>query len=329
MIISKTPLRASFFGGGTDFKGYFENSKYGYGQVLSTALNMYVYITVSKKFDNQIRVCYSQNEIVDTVDEVKHNIIREALKMLGIKEGIEIIYTADIPLATAGVGLASSSAIAVGTLNALLAYKGEYASPERLARMACELEIERLSNPIGIQDQFACAFGGFRRYRFYSDGNVSAETIFANKDVMKKLRYSLMLFYTGITRNSSTILSEQKETISEKMSILDSMVEDVDFSFQALQEGRLEDWGERLDSVWEKKKKFASKITNSEIDKMYENAKKAGAIGGKILGAGGGGFLLLFVPEKNRGEVRKALAGFKEVDFSFEPGGSQIIFCNQ
>ncbi len=328
MIISKTPLRASFFGGGTDFSDYFENSKFGYGQVLSTALNMYVYITVSKKFDDQIRVCYSQNEIVSSVDEIKHNIIREALKMVGIKDGIEIIYTADIPLATAGVGLASSSAIAVGTLNALLAHKGEYASPEKLARMACELEIGRLGNPIGIQDQFATAFGGLRRYRFFSDGNVSAEPVFVRRAVLDKLKASLMLFYTGLTRNSGVILSEQKARIAEKMPLLDSMVEDVDFAFKALQEGEIELWGTKLDEIWEKKKKFASKVSNEGIDKMYSTAKEAGAIGGKILGAGGGGFLLLYVPECSQAAVREALSNYKEVSFSFEPGGSQIIFCN-
>ena len=328
MIISKTPLRASFFGGGTDFRDYFENSHFGYGQVLSTALNMYVYITVSRKFDDQIRVCYSQNEIVDSVDEIQHNIIREALKIVGIQKGIEIIYTADIPLATAGVGLASSSAIAVGTLNALLAFKGEYASPEKLARMACELEVERLSSPIGIQDQFAVAFGGFRRYRFYANGSVSTEPVFADQAVFKKLRSSLMLFYTGITRNSGTILSEQKATIAEKMPLLDSMVEDVDLTFRALQEGRLDFWGDTLDEVWKKKKKFASKISNNEIDQMYDAAKKAGAKGGKILGAGGGGFLMLYVSEDKHAAVREALSNYREVDFSFEAGGSQIIFYN-
>ena len=213
MIISKTPLRASFFGGGSDFKDYYENSRFGFGEVLSTALNMYVYITVTKKFDDQIRVCYSQNEIVDSVDQVKHNIIREALKMAGITKGIEIIYTADLPLATAGVGLASSSAIAVGTLNALLAYKGVYASPEQLARMACELEIERLSNPIGIQDQYAAAYGGFRRYRFFSDGSVGVEPLIASRETMRRLSASLMLFYTGVTRNSSVILYYNNYTI--------------------------------------------------------------------------------------------------------------------
>ncbi|MCI9577226.1 MAG: GHMP kinase [Oscillibacter sp.] len=328
MIISKTPLRASFFGGGSDFKDYYENSRFGFGEVLSTALNMYVYITVTKKFDDQIRVCYSQNEIVDSVDQVKHNIIREALKMAGITKGIEIIYTADLPLATAGVGLASSSAIAVGTLNALLAYKGVYASPEQLARMACELEIERLSNPIGIQDQYAAAYGGFRRYRFFSDGSVGVEPLIASRETMRRLSASLMLFYTGVTRNSSVILKEQNDTIPEKMDLLDSMVEDAEICYRALYEGRIDEWGLALDRVWNRKKKLASGISNPLIDEMYKCAKKAGALGGKILGAGGGGFLLVYAPEGRREDVRKALRGYREIDFSLESGGTQIIFSN-
>lgn len=328
MIISKTPLRASFFGGGTDFKDYYENSRFGYGATLSTALNMYVYITVSKKFDDQIRVCYSQNEIVDSVDEVKHNIIREALKMVGITKGVEIIYTADLPLATAGVGLASSSAIAVGTLNALLAYKGIYASPERLAQMACELEINRLCNPIGIQDQYAVAYGGFRKYRFFSDGTVGVEPVLAKQEILKQLKLSLMLFYTGLTRNSGTVLHEQKKLIPGKMELLDSMVEDAEKMYQALCEGRPDQWGQTLDQAWTKKKHFASGISNSVIDDMYKKAKSAGALGGKILGAGGGGFLLLYVPKEHQVAVRTALNDYREVDFSFESGGAQIIFSN-
>lgn len=329
MIISKTPLRVSFFGGGTDFRNYYENSRFGYGEVISTAVNMYVYITVLKKFDDQIRVCYSQNEIVDSVDEIKHNIIREALKMTGITKGIEIIYSADLPLATAGVGLASSSAIAVGTLNALMAYKGVYTSPENLARMACELEIDRLFNPIGIQDQYAVACGGFHRYRFFADGSVSADPVLTAPGTLQRLESSLMMFYTGITRNSSVILREQSDTIDQKMQLLDSMVEDVETAHHALCQGDVDSLGPMLDNGWKKKMRFASGVSNPLINEMYELARNAGATGGKILGAGGGGFLLLFVPEECRSAVRKALHEFREVDFHFEADGSRIIFCDQ
>lgn len=326
MIISKTPLRASFFGGGTDFRGYYESSRFGYGEVLSTAVNMYVYITVSRKFDDQIRVCYSKNEIVDSVDEIKHNIIREALKMVGITKGVEIIYSADLPLATAGVGLASSSAIAVGVLNALLAYKGVYAPPGELARMACELEIERLGNPIGVQDQYAVSYGGFRRYRFFADGTVSAEPVLARPTSLERLKSSLMLFYTGLTRNSSAIMREQTDTIEKKMQLLDSMVEDAESAYSALCQGDADSWGPALDSGWKKKQRFASGISNPVIKEMYTAARAAGATGGKILGAGGGGFLLLYVPRERQEAVRDSLHEYRQIDFRFEPCGSQIIF---
>lgn len=326
MIISKTPLRASFFGGGTDFRDYYENNKYGYGSVISTALNMYVYIMVCKRFDNKIRVCYTKNEFVDSVDQIKHNIIREALKITGIENGIDIVYSADIPLSSAGVGLASSSALAVGVLNALYAYKGEYASPEKLARMACEIEIERLGNPIGIQDQYACAYGGFRVYKFWADGKVSAVPIRAPKQRLKNLQEHLMLYYTGMTRVSSEILSEQRDNIADKNEILNQMLTMVDESVQAINDGNIERWGTMLDEAWQRKKCLASKISNSDINTMYEDARKAGATGGKILGAGGGGFLLLYVPDGSGEAVRSALKDYKEVDFAFENEGSRIIF---
>ena len=326
MIISKTPLRASFFGGGTDFKDYYENNKYGYGSVISTALNMYVYIMVCKRFDDKIRVCYTKNEFVDSVDDVKHNIIREALKIVGIEHGIDIVYSADIPLSSAGIGLASSSALAVGVLNALYAYKGEYASQEKLARMACEIEINRLKNPIGVQDQYACAYGGFRTYKFWANGKVTATPIRVALEHIKKLKNNLMLYYTGLTRISSEILSEQKEKIADKTIVLDQMFEMVEIALQGLQHGEVECWGELLDKAWILKKSLASKISNSEINDMYERAKDAGAVGGKILGAGGGGFLLLYVPIEKKMSVEEAMKDYKKVDFDFENEGSRIIF---
>jgi len=326
MIISKTPLRASFFGGGTDFKDYYENSKYGYGSVISTALNMYVYIMVCKRFDSKIRVCYTKNEFVDSIEQIQHNIIREALKIVGVQNGIDIVYSADIPLSSAGVGLASSSALAVGVLNALYAYKGEYASPERLARMACEIEIGRLRNPIGIQDQYACAYGGLRVYKFWADGAVSAAPVRAPKGVIKELQEHLMLYYTGLTRISSQILAEQKENIADKNKILDQMLEMVSDATQQISTGNIEPWGKMLDESWNMKKSLASKISNQDINNMYEKAKEAGAIGGKVLGAGGGGFLLLYVRHADKERVRRALRDYKEVDFAFENEGSRIIF---
>lgn len=329
MIISKTPLRMSFFGGGTDFADYYKNSRYGYGAVISTALDMYVYIMVCKRFDDKIRVCYTINEFVDSVDQIQHNIIREALKMLHIEKGIDIVYSADIPLSSAGIGLASSSALAVGVLNALHAYKGEHVSPDTLAREACEIEIERLKNPIGIQDQYAVAYGGFRKYKFHRDGSVSNEMVICKQETIKELKNNFMLYFTGLTRISSNILAEQKANIYNKEDVLDAMVEMVQISEKALGEGKIDKIGEMLDEAWNLKKQMSSGISNSFIDEMYEKAKKAGAVGGKILGAGGGGFLLLFVPPEKQTIVRHVMREYKETQFGFETEGSRIIFTEK
>lgn len=328
MIISKTPLRCSFFGGGTDFHDYYENSRFGYGSVISTALDMYVYITVNRKFDSKIRLCYAGNELVDHVEEVKHNIIREALKMVGIESGIEIFYSADIPLSGAGIGLASSSALAVGVLNALYAYQGKHVSQDALARQACKIEIEKLGQQIGIQDQFAVAFGGFNRYRFNRDGSVTVMPVICSKEVLEKLQSRLMLFFTGLTRDSRQILSEQTKTIEEKRVMLDGLVETVDRVYGDLSLDRLDRWGYELDQAWQIKRQFAAGVSNPVIDGMYTAAKEAGALGGKILGAGGGGFLLLYVPEERQSAVGEALKDYRKIDFGFEPQGSRIIFSD-
>ncbi len=329
MVISKTPLRCSFFGGGTDFKDYYENSKYGYGSVISTALAMYVYITVNKNFDGKIRLCYAGNELVEHVDEVRHNIIREALKMTGIQGGIEIFYSADIPLSGAGIGLASSSALAVGVLNALHAYKGEYATAAQLAEEACRIEIQRLGQQIGVQDQYAVACGGLKRYRFYADGSVCASPVICTRSVQTQLEQNLMLFFTGITRDSRQILKEQTQSIGDKMQMLDCLTQTVDRCYGYLADGTVDAWGRELDQAWQVKKQLAGGISNPCIDGMYEKAKQAGAAGGKILGAGGGGFLLLYVQKEQQAAVRSALEGYREVPFQFEPEGSRIIFADE
>lgn len=326
MVISKTPLRMSFFGGGTDFRGYYEHCECGYGTVLSTAIDMYVYIMACKRFDDKIRVCYTKNEFVDTVEQVEHNIVREAMKIVGVEKGIDIVYSADIPLSSAGVGLASSSALAVGVLNALYAYKGIHASAELLAQKACEIEIERLGNPIGKQDQYAVAYGGLRQYRFYANEQVSSEVMLMRGKKFRELKDALMLFYTGITRVSSEILKEQEEHIVNKMVVLDEMVGLTEYAIAQLKENQYDEWGEMLDKGWELKKQMANRITNPVIEEMYQNAKIAGAVGGKILGAGGGGFLLLYVPPERKQAVRSVLGEYKEVAFEFEPEGSKIIF---
>ena len=296
--------------------------------VRCTALDMYVYIIVNRKFDDNIRIVYSGNELVSRVDEVKHNIIREALKIVGIEKGIEIIYMADIPLSNAGIGLASSSALAVGVLNALHAYKGEFVSQGVLAREACEIEINRLGQRIGIQDQFAVAHGGFSQYKFFNDGSVSITPVVCKKEAMVQLRNNLMLFYTGTTRDSRKILNEQSDTILDKTVMLDELVNTTDRAVQALYDGNLDFWGAELDRTWEIKKKFANGVSNPQIDSMYAKAKSAGALGGKILGAGGGGFMMLYVPQQRQNLVQEALSEFTYIPFSYCHEGSRIVFSD-
>lgn len=328
MIISKTPLRASLFGGGSDFKAYYEKSELGYGSVLSTGLDMHVYITVNKKFDERIRVVYNGNESVDSIDEVKHNIIREALRMVGIEKGIEVIYMADIPMSSAGIGLASSSALAVGVLNALHAFKGEYVTPKQLAKEACYIEIDCLGQRIGIQDQLAVAYGGFNRYRFMNDGSISVTPGIINIKIREKLVSRLMLFFTGNTRDSRKILSEQSESIESKRKSLDELVRTVDRVYEKLIQGDIDCVGNELDKTWQIKKKLAGGISNENIDTMYNVAIGAGAVGGKILGAGGGGFMLLYVPEDAQKNVRNAMKDYREVPFVIDYQGSRIIFAD-
>ena len=328
MIISKTPLRASLFGGGTDFKAYFETSTIGYGSVLSAALDMHVYIAVNKKFDDKIRVVYSGNELVDSVDEVKHNIIREALKLTGITKGIEVIYMADIPLSGAGIGLASSSALAVGVLNALHAYKGEFVTPETLAKEACIIEIEKLGQRIGIQDQYAVANGGFKRYRFLNDGTVNATPLISDEKNKEMLYNNLMMFFTGNTRDSRKILSEQSDNIENKRKMLDELVLTVDRVYEEISKNNVGIVGTELKKTWEIKKSLSSGISNENIDKMYDLAITAGATGGKILGAGGGGFLLLYVEDKCKEKVKQVLKDYREVPFKVDNEGSRIIFVD-
>ena len=328
MIISKTPLRASLFGGGSDFKVYYEKSSIGYGSVLSAALNMHVYITVNKKFDDKIRIVYSGNELVDNIDEVKHNIIREAMKLTGVLRGIEIIYMADIPLSGAGVGLASSSALAVGVLNALHAYKGEFITPLELAKEACRIEIDILGQRIGIQDQCAVANGGFNRYRFLNDGTISVTPLIVNKECRKGLYNNLMMFFTGNTRDSRKILSEQSNNIENKRQVIDELVITVDKVYDEINKNNIDIVGTELDRTWQIKKSLSSGISNENIDKMYSLAKNAGAIGGKVLGAGGGGFMLLYVKDNDKEKVRKVLSEYREVPFSVDSEGSRIIFAD-
>lgn len=328
MIISRTPMRASFFGGGTDFKDYYENTQRGYGAVISTAINLYTYITVNKKFDDQIRLSYWKTEIVENVNALEHNIIREALKIVGITKGIEIVYMADIPLGSVGVGLASSSSLAVGVLNALYAFTGRHVSAERLASEACKIEIDIMKNPIGKQDQYAVAYGGLNRYQFNRDSSVFVDPLICKKETKKELESHLLFYYTGVARQSSSVLKEQKERIPETCRVLDKLAELTDEAKEMLENNDISEIGQLLDQSWNLKRSLASNISNQGIDSMYQKAKKAGAAGGKILGAGGGGFLMLFVNQDRQEQVRAALKEYREVSIQFEPQGSKIIYVN-
>ena len=307
MIITQTPLRISFLGGNTDFPAYYK--KYG-GAVLTTAIDKYVYCIVKERFDDEIRVTWSIKEIVTDVNKIKHELVREAMKLMGITKGIEIIFLSDIP--SEGSGLGSSSSVTVGVLNALHQYKGEQVTARQLAEEACHIEIDILKKPIGVQDQYIAAFGGLNLIEF-------GKKIVVKPRSSRHIEDYLMLFYTGKTRQSQKILSVMK--LNKK--ILDRNKELAQMGALDLLDYEL--FGEELDEYWELKKKLNGEVTNGVIDIMYAKAKEAGAIGGKIAGAGGGGFLLLVVPQEKKKMVRNVLK-LRELPFGLAKDGSKVIF---
>lgn len=325
MIISKTPLRMSFVGGGSDFRGYY---KKGHGCVIETTINKYVYIAVNQRFTDHIRVGYSKAEYVTDVNAIEHNLVREALKWTGITKGIEVVYMSDMLPAHEGSGLGASSSILVGTLHALHAYKGEFVSAEVLAKEACQIEIDILGHPIGKQDQYAAAFGGINYCQFNADESVLIEPVIIKQETRVKLEKNLILFYTGINSRSDIVLEEQNNNIEKNRFLLDKMVALAGDLKKSLITGDLTAFGEILHIGWECKQKLATKVTNPIINAYYESAKEAGAAGGKILGSGGGGFMLLYCEPKNQERVRKALYSLKEAPFSFESEGSRIIYVH-
>lgn len=321
MIITQTPLRISFAGGGTDFAGFY--CKEG-GCVLSSAIDKYIYVIAKERFDQKIRVGYSRTEMVDSIDEIEHELVREAMRKVGIHGGIEIATMADIP--SEGSGLGSSSSVTVGLLNCLYAYKGEIRPAEDLAREACEIEIDVLGKPIGKQDQYIAAYGGLRMFHFLQDHTVKVESVPINENQRRQLSESLMLFFTGITRKSSVVLQEQKQNIVDKNDTLCKMRDQSYDVKRCLTNGNMNRLGKILREGWEHKKLLAGGISNSYINDLYERALKAGALGGKIAGAGGGGFLLLFCPPARQNNVRAALSDLKELPFNLERDGTKVIF---
>jgi D-glycero-alpha-D-manno-heptose-7-phosphate kinase len=320
LIIVQTPLRVSLFGGGTDFPSYFRKEG---GSVLTSAIDKYIFVTVKERFDNLLRIGYTRTEMVEHVDEIQHELIREALRLTNVSESVEITTMGDIP--AAGTGLGSSSTVTVGTLHALYTLRGEIVPAERLAREACEIEIDILGKPIGVQDQYIAAYGGLRFIEFHTDGLVSIEKIELDMHHKRRLNDSLLLFFTGRTRSSASILQEQVDNIKKRQVILKRMAEMAQIARKHLLEGDIDAIGELLHEAWSLKKQLATGISNGGIDSLYEAARRAGAIGGKITGAGGGGFLLLYCPHEKHDSVREALS-LQELPFQLEQDGSKVIF---
>ncbi len=326
MIISRTPLRISFFGGGTDYPDYFGNHG---GQALSTTIQKYTYITVKQVdpiLNFNYRVSYSILESCKELAEIKHPSVRECIRFLQIPYGIEVHIATDLPART---GLGSSSSFTVGFLRSLYALLNKEVSKEQLASEAVHVEQQMIRERVGVQDQYAAAYGGLNHYQFHKDGKIDVHPVQISPDRLNELEKHLMLFYTGVARTAHEILGEQLEktkkgdndgelkkihqTVTDAVNVLTS-------------NGDIREFGKLLHATWESKRKLSSAVTNSDLDKMYESARKAGAIGGKLLGAGGGGFFLFFVEKQNQDEVRNALKGYFEVEVKFESDGSRIIY---
>ena len=320
MVITQTPFRISFFGGGTDFPGFYE--KYG-GQVMSTSIDKYCYVTVRHLppfFDYSNYVSYSKTERTASIDEIQHPAVREAMKFLDMHE-LTITYDADLPART---GLGTSSSFAVGLLLAFHSLKGKYADKRRLADEAIYLERVLCKESGGVQDQIAASFGGFNKITF-SSGGYEVQPVVIGGETKKTLSDNLMLFFTGISRFSSDIQVEQEKNIEKKNQQLLLMKGLVDEAERALVERRIDDFGALLDREWNLKREINDKVSNPVIDGHYAKAIAAGALGGKLLGAGGGGFLLFYVPQERQEAVRRAL-GLMEIPFGFDDGGARILY---
>jgi D-glycero-alpha-D-manno-heptose-7-phosphate kinase len=322
MIGSRTPFRMSFIGGGSDMKEFY--SQYP-GCVLSTSINKYMYIFIHKYFDNRIQVKYSKTELVDQISEIKHPIVRSVLNKFNLS-GMDINSIADIP---SGTGLGSSSSFTVSLLHALYSFDKKKVSPETLAREACEIEIDILNEPIGKQDQYAAAYGGLNIIRFLKNGDVKVEPLIMEENTYNELQNNLILFYTGQTRSASLVLKDQKNNLLNEKSKFDLMIQMTDLVESAkkhLVQSDLLSFGKTLDLNWNLKRSLSNKISNTNIDDIYRVAKKNGAIGGKLLGAGGSGFMLFYCEKENQNTLRRSLKGLREFDFQFDNIGSKIIY---
>jgi D-glycero-alpha-D-manno-heptose-7-phosphate kinase len=321
MIISQTPLRISISGGGTDFKDYYSKND---GFVVSSAIDKYVFVVIKSRFDDKIYVDYASKEIVESIDEIKHDLVREAARKTKMYNGFEVAMFADIP--SEGSGLGSSSSLTVGLLNAFYNYQGIQVTAEQLAREACEIEIDILKRPIGKQDQYIAAYGGLSSLKFNRDDTVEVSQLALNNGLLRKLGSNLLLFYTNVTRMSSSILTEQKARINETKEFHDKIKDLAFATYDYLNKGKIDKVGDILNENWELKKQLSSNISNEFIERMISKAFEGGASGGKIAGAGGGGFLLCYCKRNNQDKLRDVLAEYREMPFLFERHGSKIIF---
>ncbi len=325
MIISRAPVRFSLGGGGTDLPSYYEQFS---GFLVSAAIDSYIYVTANKRFYDDIRLAYSETEIVPNVDSIRHRIFREALRMTGIDHGIELASVADLP---SNSGLGSSSSFTVALLNALHTYKREFVSSQQLAEEACELEMVRLGEPIGKQDQYISAYGNVTAFTFDKDGTVHVEPVPVRDEVLDELQNNLLIMYSGIERPAKVVLSEQGKRVKkadsatlEGMHRIKELGHEV---YRLLVDGNTDRYGELLHEHWMNKRKLASKMTDERIDDYYDTARKAGAIGGKLMGAGGGGFFMFYTRPEHKRSVHEAMVkrGLKPLRFRFDLDGARIV----
>jgi len=320
MIVVQTPLRVSFLGGGTDFREFYRREE---GCVLSTAIDKYIYVIIKQRFDSRIRVGYTRTELVDRLDDLRHELVRESMRLAGIDRQVELSTMGDIP--SEGSGLGSSSTVTVGCLNALYTYLGEPRPASELAAQACAIEIGVLGRPIGKQDQYIAAYGGLRFIRFHEDDSVTVERVPVGTGTQRRLVQSLMLFFTGATRDASSILREQVARTDRQLGVLRELKTLAWEGRHCLERNDPDGLGYLLHEGWLLKRRLAPSISNPAIDAAYERARRAGALGGKITGAGGGGFLLTYVPVERQDAVRAALSDLSELPCNLERDGSKVI----
>ena len=324
MIISKTPLRVSFVGGGSDMESYY---KHHGGAVVSTSIDKYIYLCANRRFDPGYRLSYSTQEMVTSIDEIQHHLIRECFKYFKLEHYFDFSSIADIP--SSGSGLGSSSSFTVGLVNLLAKYKGLKISARKISEIACEIEIDKCGSPIGKQDQYAAAIGGMNKFVFNNDGSTEIEPVDCDPKFIKAFNNSIIVFYTGKSRDANKILSAQNSSMKDvaKQTIVSKMVELCDPFVDRLRKGDIKELGEILDLGWSLKKSIMDSISNPDIDKCYKKARSAGAVGGKLLGAGQQGFLLFSAPPSQHSKIEIALEGLRRVYVNFEDQGTYSFVC--